>query len=174
MVSAALVLASVLVMAPASAGHLLYKDVSSWTVDMDWTEMLPGMELMVRGTYHNVSLLFATDDALTFRIVAISTFRGTIGIRLEVPDVGTVSLVETDKVAIARFVGLATMDEIGLLVASDGLLSVRALGSITVSLDGMSATAEANALLLVKLQDGNIVWMKLGVPMGWPFQLPLP
>jgi len=174
MAPASVFLASLLVVAPASNGNILFKDVSTWYVDQDWTEVLPGLEIMVKGTYDNVSFLFATNDPSTLRIVTLVSFRGTFGLRGAVPGIGVLSILEVDKVNHARLRGTVTFDDTGLLIPADGRLSSRILGSVTVSLGDLSMTAEVNGLAIVEFQNGEIVSIRIGVPMGWPFQPVLP
>ncbi len=166
------VLVSALLIAPASSGNLLFRDVSQWTVDMDWTEVAPGLEVMIRGTYHNTTLIFTTSDPLTLQVVLFASFRGVAGVKGYLPGVGAVSLLEEERVSHLRFVGTSVMVEPGLLMLRDGVLSLRAVGSATVTVGELSETVEVNALLLARLEGGAIVWAKIGVPMGWPFQLP--
>lgn len=164
-------LVATLLVTPASGGNLLVKDVSTSWVNMDWTEVVSGLEIMMKGVYHNVTLLFSTQDPWTFRLVEQSSFSGTIGVRGSVPLLGTVSAVEEYNLFHTRFVGVVTMDPTGLVVPVDGVLSERIMGTLTLVLGGETTTASVNGLLMMKIQNGVIEWARLGPPMGWPFQL---
>jgi len=85
--------------------------------------------------------------------------------------VGFVSLVMEYKVLHTRFVGDVSLNDAGVAVPEDGILAARSVGSLTLTIDGITLTESGNALVLIKLQDGTIEWARLGVPMGWPFQL---
>jgi len=167
----AVMLVATLLIAPASSGNVVLKDVSSWSVDMDWTEIIPGVEMMMKGVFHNVSLLFSTSDPSTFRLVEMSSFHGALGVRMYNPMLGFVSLFTEDKVVHARFVGDVVLDETGLPVSMDGILAVRSVGSVTLAMDDVTLTESVNVLALIKVRDGGIEWARIGVPMGWPFQL---
>ncbi len=167
----AVMLVATLLIAPASSGNLVFKDVSNWSADMDWTEILPGVQMMMKGVYHNVTLLFSTPDPSTFRLVEMSSFHGALGVRMYDPMLGFVSLITEDKVVHARFVGDVVLDESGSPAPLEGILSARGVGSMTLTVDGITLTDSANVLALIKVRDGTIEWAKIGVPMGWPFQL---
>ncbi len=167
----AVMLVAALLIAPASSGNLVAKDVSSWSVDLDWTEIIPGIEMMMKGVYRNVTFLFSTQDPLTFRLVSLSSFNGVLGVRAVDPLLGVVSLVSEYKVLHTRFVGDVSLNQAGVPVLQDGILAVRSVGSMTLVLDGITLTESLNVLALMRIQDGAIEWARLGVPMGWPFQL---
>ncbi len=167
----AVMLVAALLIAPASNGNLVFKDVSSWSVDMDWTEIVPGLELMMKGVHHNVTLLFSTPDPSTFRLVEMSSFHGALGVRMYDPMLGFVSLVTQDKVVHIRFVGDVVLDGSGLPVPLDGILTARSVGLMTLTMDGITLTESGNALAKIVIQNGAIESVRLGVPMGWPFQL---
>lgn len=166
---AALVL-SALVIAPAAGGNLLPRDVTSWSVDMDWTEVAPGLSVLFQGTYHNVSLLYSTPERGTFRLVVLSSFHGRMGVEGLIPGLGNLTILEAYAVVQSRFVGTATLAPDGTAMTRDGLLSMRAVGSATVTIGDTSITADANVLLLIQVRDGRVLWARIGVPLGWPFQ----
>ncbi|OGS62111.1 MAG: hypothetical protein A3K59_03565 [Euryarchaeota archaeon RBG_19FT_COMBO_69_17] len=166
---AALVL-SALVIAPAAGGTLLAREVTSWSVDMDWTEVTPGLSVLLQGTYHNVSMLFSTGERGTYRLVVQTSFHGRLGVAGLIPDLGTLTILEEYAVVQSRFVGTASLAPDGSALSRDGVLSMRAVGSVTVDVAGTSITEDANVLLLVLVRDGRIAWARIGVPLGWPFQ----
>ncbi len=167
----AVLLVATLLIAPASSGNVVFKDVSSWSVDMEWTEIIPGVEMMMKGVFHNVTLLFSTPDPSTFRLVEMSSFHGALGVRMYNPMLGFVSLVTDDKVVHARFVGDVVLDEAGSPAPLDGILAVRSVGSMTLTMDGITLTESGNALAIIVIRNGTIESARFGVPMGWPFQL---
>lgn len=173
MLPAALIV-SVLMIAPASSGNLLLKDVSSWDVDLDWTEVLPGLEYMIHARYHNVSLLFATDDPLVLRVVSHSFARGTVGLRGYLPGVGDVEMFEQDRVAHLSVVAKVTLDAAGNLASLDAVLSLRTLAHVSITVDGIAMEEDMNLMILAKIRNGQFEWIRIGVPMGWPFQLDVP
>jgi len=163
---------SALLVSPASGGNLLAKDVWTVQVNMDWTEIYPGIEIMIDGLLHNTLLIFSTNDPVIFRLVGLTTFHGTIGMRGYDPLIGSFLFLETDKVYQSRAVGMLALNETGVLVLVDGMLSLRALGSLTFIVGDIVLVLGYNLFLLIKMSNGEIVWAKAGVPMGWPFQMP--
>lgn len=156
---------------PATNGNLLFKDVSTWNADVPWTEVVSGMEMMIQGRYHNVTMLVATKDPLTVRVVLDSSFQGVMGLRVDSPDIGLVTDIIEYNDMHARFVGTGTLLGEGIQVPLDGVSSMRTVGTITLTVGGLSQSVDVNLLVLVGFSDGQVVWTRLGVPMGWPFQL---
>lgn len=155
----------------ASNGNLLLKDVSMWNADVPWTEVVPGMEVMVHGSYHNVTMVIATKDPLTVHVVLDSNFHGVIGLRTNSSDLGVATIIEEDHDMQVRFVGTMTLAGDGTQLALNGVESMRTVGTITVTAGGLSQSVDVNLLVLVGFSDGQIVSTRVGVPMGWPFQL---
>ncbi len=167
----ALVVSSLLV-SPASGGALLVKAVSTHQVDMDWTEVAPGLEVMIHGTFHNTGLLFTTDDPAVFRVVVLGLFHGILGIRGTDPVLGPFSLATQDRIAELRIVGTVKVDEQGVAVPIDAMLSLRTRGTVTLNIGSISETVDVNLLGIVQVKGGEVVWTRVGVPLGWPFQAP--
>lgn len=174
MLPAVALLVAALFMAPVSEGNVLARDVSNWTVDVDWTEVLPGIEMMVRGTYHDTTMVFLTADPTVYRVVVLSTFRGSLGVRFFDPDLGLVTLIVTNTVSHAKFAGTMVLDDLGTLVPKEGLLLARTLGTTTLSVGDYVMEESVNELGLAKYEDATPVWVRVGVPMGWPFQVLFP
>lgn len=165
----ALVLASLLV-SPAPEGALLAKEVSTVHVDMDWTEVLPGLEILVQGTFHNTSLLFATQDPSVVRVEILSLFHGVQGIRGVVPGIGLVTILIEAKISEVRIVGTFALEPPMFLIPVDATLSLRSVGTLSLTAGGLTVTEDVNGLLILQVRDGSIFWARIGVPMGWPFQ----
>lgn len=157
--------------AAAPNGNLLLKDVSMWNADMPWTEVAPGMEMMIQGRYVNVTMIIATKDPLTVRVVLDSNFHGVMGLRMDLPDLGLVTAIERYNDMHIRFVGTTTL--VGGVIQSplDGVESMRTVGTVTATVGGVSQSVDMNLMILVGFSDGQVVWTRVGVPMGWPFQL---
>lgn len=125
---------------------------------------------MIDGTLHVTLLLFSTDDPTRFRTVSFLSFRGSEGLRYN-PLYSDYSILPTEKVNHMMFVGRLALDEFGHIAPDDGLRSTRFLGSMTVTLQGLVVTQEVNLLLMLKSDEGEKIWAKEGIPMGWPFQM---
>ena len=154
----------------APNGNLLFKDVSTWNADVPWTEVASEMEMMIQGRYHNVTMVIATKDPLTVHVVVDSNFHGVMGIRVNSPDLGLVTDINEYNDFQVRFVGTMTLVEEGIQIALDGVNSMRTVGTVTLTVGGLSQSVHLNLLVLVGFSDGQVVWTRLGVPMGWPFQ----
>ena len=165
----ALVLASLLV-SPAPEGALLAKEVSTVHVDMDWTDVLPGIEILVDGTFHNTTLLFATQDPSVVRVEGLFLFHGLQGIRGVVPGVGLVTILIEAKISEVRVIGTFMLEPPIFLIPIDATLSLRSVGTLSVTAGGVTFTEEVNELLILQVRNGSIFWVRIGVPMGWPFQ----
>lgn len=157
---------SALLIGPASGGNLLEKDVWTMHVDMEWTEISPGIEALMDGVLHSTALIFSTRNPMTFRFVGLSTFHGTIGMRGYDPIIGSFLFLEEDKVNQIREVVTFTFNETDVAIAVDGLLSLRLVSSMTIIIGDFVLLAELNFFLMIKISDGELEWAKLGVPMG--------
>lgn len=154
---------SALLVAPASGGNLLFKQVTTEQVDM--TTTIPGTEvqLTIRGLVHNTSLIFTTDDPMTFRVVLLQVFHGYVSVSGTLPIIGPVSIEEAEKVSFFRFVGTITFSG-GWVPALDGLAAEKALGTITIHIGDIERTFDVNALILIKFTNGSVDWLKLVGP----------
>lgn len=126
---------------------------------------------MLKGVRHNTTLLFSTQDPLKFRLVEMSSLHGALGTRGYDPSLGFVFLTVEYRVVHLRFVGDAVLDETETLTPENGLLALRTMGSMTMTMGDITVTQNANLLALIKVRDRAIEWARLGVSMGWPFQL---
>lgn len=54
------------------------------------------------------------------------------------------------------------------------VVSLRTRGTITVTIGDVSMTENVNLLGIVQVRNGEILWARIGVPLGWPFQIPAP
>ena len=165
---------SALLVAPASDGNLLAKEVSTFHVDMDWTEVAPGLELLMKGTAHTTALLFATPDPTLFRLVGLLMFHGTTGIRGFDPLLGSFTILSDTPVTAIRAVGTFVLDPGGFPIPVDIVVSLRTRGTLTVEVGPISVTEDVNLLGIIQIRNGEIFWARAGVPLGWPFQPPAP
>lgn len=158
---------SALLVAPASGGNLLFKQVTTEQVDM--TTTIPGpfpgtqFQLTIRGLVHSTSLIFTTDDPMTFRVVLLQVFHGYVSVSGTLPIIGPISIEEAEKVSFFRFVGTITFGG-GGLPALDGLAAEKALGTITIHIGDVERTFDVNALILIKFTNGSVDWLKLVGP----------
>lgn len=164
-------LVSSLLIVPASDGTLLLKEVSTEQLDMDWTEIVPGIEVMIQGTVHSSTLLFATAQPGVVRFVGLSMFHGTLGIRGFVPGLGFLTIVSEIQISEVRIHGTGVLDPVtGLVFPLTATLSVRLLGVSTLTIGDVVVTEAVNGLIVIAFEDGDLASIRIGVPMGWPFQ----
>ncbi len=160
-------MASALLVSAVPGNGMVFKDVSTFAVDFDWTEVEPGTELKVQGTFHHTVLLFTTDDPQVLKLVFFLSFRGTFGIRSLDPNTGILTqLVAEEKVDQVRYVGTVTVNATGVLYALDGLESQRLISSLTLDAGALHLTGSISLHVLLKVVDGRLVWTKFWVVFG--------
>lgn len=168
---AALMLAA-LVIGPAPGNPDVVRLVATERVSTDWIPLVlpplppgfppPPEDLLVRldGVTHVNLLILNTSEPGTIRFVAHSLWHGFVGIRFTDPLLGFVEA--TFDAATSQESITGTISPVDL--SADLLLRSKVVGEISITVGGAMIDMELNLHILVKIVDGEIAWIKIGVP----------
>lgn len=170
-ITAALMLAA-LVIGPAPGNSDVVRLVATEHVSTDWLPLElppvppgfppPPEDILVRldGVAHVNLLLLNTSDPGTVRFAAHSFWHGFIGIRFTDPVLGFVEA--SFDAATSQSSATGTISFVDL--TADLLIRSKVVGTISITVAGVILSMELNVHLLIKIVDGEIEWIKIGVP----------
>lgn len=177
MVVLSFLVASFLLVTPAAGGNVLLREVETVEVSTNWVPLGDGNWTRIEGTFHNATLLLKTNDPAVYRIVMIVDFRGEVDFwfPLNWKWFDPIGLHVEYDLSHVRLEGTVRFDDGGMPVLIDGTVLVRIRASLTFEYKDPKHDLEdvyqvVDLLEVARVQDGEIDWVRTGLPMGRPLQ----